>query len=226
VAGTLAEDARDEVDIRLKLDDRGDAAGTFTILLRGRTAQALADALERVVGTDRRDMLRGVVLGWVPWANVNDVALSSSEGSWQVSLRAAISIPGYAQAEAGAWVLPGLEPLHAVFPHGAVGTIGARFASRGSRQSALAIDEALQYHVHRRIELSPAATLRQAPAGIELKADYLQAVRKGRLAAAVLEEDFSLSIPTGMMDTARYKDFAYDARRVDDAFLAATRVAR
>jgi hypothetical protein len=226
VAGALAEDARDEVDIRVKLDDKGNAAGSFTILLRGRTAQALADALERVVGADRRDMLRNVVLGWLPWANVNDVALSSSEGSWQVSLRAVISIPGYAQQEGGAWVLPGLEPLHSVFPHGAVSTIGARFASRGSRQSALAIDDAIQYHVHRRVELSPSAALRASPASIEVKADYIQAARKSRIASGSLEEDFSLSIPTGTLDTARYKDFSADARRIDDAFLAATRVAR
>ena len=57
VGGSSMEDARDEVDIRLKLDEKGNAQGTFTILLRGRTAQSLADALEKVVGTDRSDML-------------------------------------------------------------------------------------------------------------------------------------------------------------------------
>src|SRR6185369_6799699 len=110
----------------------GDAAGVFTILLSGRTAQVLADALEKVVGTDRRDMLRGVVLGWLPWANVNDVALSSSEGSWEVSLRADVSIPGYAQAEGSNWILPGLEPLHTMYPRSGVATLGASFASQGA----------------------------------------------------------------------------------------------
>ena len=68
---------------------------TFTVLLHGRTAQTLAEAFETVVGSDRQEMLRGVVLGWVPWADVDDVAVSSIEGSWEVALRAQIAVHGY-----------------------------------------------------------------------------------------------------------------------------------
>jgi hypothetical protein len=224
VGGASTAEARDEVDLRLKLDEKGNAAGTFTILLRGRTAQSLADALEKVVGTDRNDMLRGVVLGWVPWANVDDVGLSSSEGSWQVSLRALVSIPGYAQAEGSTWVLPGFEPLHAGFPHPFVGTLGATFASRGARESALAIDDAFQYHVHRRLELSPGMKLVSGIPAVEIKDDNVEALRHGKLDGGVLEEEFALSIPTGTLDTARYEQFADKAHRVDDGFQAATRV--
>jgi hypothetical protein len=226
VGGTSTDEARDEVDLRLKLDDKGNAAGTFTILLRGRTAQSLADALEKVVGTDRSDMLRGVVLGWVPWANVDDVGLSSSEGSWQVSLRASVTIPGYAQAEGASWVLPGFEPLHAGFPRPFVGTLGATFASQGARESALAIDDAFQYHVHRRIEWSKGMKLVSHLPAIEVKDENLDAYRRGRLQDGLLEEDFGLSIPTGTLDTARYQQFADKAHKVDDGFQAATRVTK
>jgi hypothetical protein len=222
-ASTTA-DTRDEVDLRLKLDDKGSATGTFTILLRGRTAQSLADALEKVVGTDRDEMLRAVVLGWVPWANVDDVGLSSSEGSWQVSLRASISIPGYAQAEGSSWVLPGFEPLHAGFPRPFVGTLGATFASQGARESALAIDDAFQYHVHRRVELGSALKLASAVPSVEVKDENLEAFRHGKLEAGVLDEDFGLSIATGTLDAAHYEGFADKAHKVDDAFQAATRV--
>jgi hypothetical protein len=224
VSGTSTDEARDEVDLRLKLDDKGNAAGTFTILLRGRTAQSLADALEKVVGTDRSDMLRGVVLGWVPWANVDDVGLSSSEGSWQVSLRASVTLPGYAQAEGSVWVLPGFEPLHAGFPRPFVGTLGATFASQGARESALAIDDAFQYHVHRRIEWSKGMKLASRLPSVEVKDENLDAYRRGQLQDGLLEEDFGLSIPTGTLDTARYQQFADKAHRVDDSFQAATRV--
>jgi hypothetical protein len=224
VGGASTEEARDEVDLRLKLDDKGNAAGTFTILLRGRTAQSLADALEKVVGTDRDDMLRGVVLGWVPWANVDDVGLSSSEGSWQVSLRASISIPGYAQAEGSSWVLPGFEPLHAGFPRPFVGTLGATFASQGARESALSIEDAFQYHVHRRVELASPSKLVGTLPSVEVKDDNLEASRRGKLDAGILDEDFALSIATGTMDAAHYEGFADKAHRVDDGFQAATRV--
>jgi hypothetical protein len=224
VGGTSTEEARDEIDLRLKLDDKGNAKGTFTILLRGRTAQSLADALEKVVGTDRDDMLRGVVLGWVPWANVDDVGLSSSEGSWQVSLRASISIPGYAQAEGSSWVLPGFEPLHAGFPRPFVGTLGATFASQGARENALAIEDAFQYHVRRRVELGAESKLVGALPSVDVKDDNLEASRRGKLEAGTLDEDFSLSIATGTLDAARYEGFADKAHRVDDGFQAATRV--
>jgi hypothetical protein len=226
VGGTSMDEARDEVDLRLKLDERGNAKGTFTILLRGRTAQALADSLEKVVGSDRNDMLRQVVLGWVPWANVDEVGLSSSEGSWQVSLRALVTIPGYAQAEGASWVLPGFEPLHVGFPRAYVGTLGATFASQGARESALAIDSAFQYHVHRRVELDPAfQTIGTLPA-VEQKDDNLEALRRGKLESGVLEEDFALSLATGTLDTESYGKFAENAHRIDDGFQAATRVAR
>jgi hypothetical protein len=220
------DEARDEVDLRLKLDEKGNAKGTFTILLRGRTAQSLADALERVVGPDRSDMLRQVVLGWVPWANVDDVGLSSDEGSWQVSLRAAVTIPGYAQAEGASWVLPGFEPLHVGFPRPYVGTLGATFASQGARESALAIDSAFQYHVHRRLDLDPALKLAGALPAVDQKDDNLEAMRRGKLENGVLEEDFALSLSTGTLDTVTYGKLAENAHRVDDGFQAATRVAR
>src|SRR5207245_777172 len=44
-----AGDERDEVDVRLAVDARGDAKGSLTILLRGRAAQELAEALVRIV---------------------------------------------------------------------------------------------------------------------------------------------------------------------------------
>ena len=43
VEGASGE-AGDEVDLRLALDEKGDAKGTFTVLLHGRTAQTLAEA--------------------------------------------------------------------------------------------------------------------------------------------------------------------------------------
>lgn len=226
VGGSSMEEARDEVDIRLKLDDKGNAKGTFTILLRGRTAQSLADALEKVVGSDRSEMLRQVVLGWVPWANVDDVGLSSSEGSWQVSLRADVTIPGYAQAEGTSWVLPGFEPLHVGFPRPFVGTLGATFASQGARESALAIDNAFQYHVHRRLELDAALKLMGALPAVDQKDDNVEAFRRGKLESGVLEEDFGLSLATGTLDTETYGKFAEKAHRIDDGFQAATRVTR
>src|SRR6185436_14072311 len=119
VEGTSG-DTGDEVDVRLVLDDKGDAKGTFTVLLHGRTAQSLAESFETVVGTDRRELLRSVVLGWLPWADVEDVSVSSSEGSWEVGLRATIAIHGMGRPEGKdgkTWVLAGLEPVHFVFPH-------------------------------------------------------------------------------------------------------------
>ena len=223
--GTGAE--RDEVDIRLVVDAKGDAKGVLTVLLRGRAAQELAQALVRIVGADRQRALRAVALAWVPFANVDDVQLSSSEGSWQVALRAEVSIGGYAQLEGAGtptWILPGIEPLHTVFPRAYTTTLGATYAGQGARENALAINQAIQYHAHRRVELPPGATVARMPGPFDTKSPYLEATRKIAVNSNVIEEEFALGITTGTVPASRYGAFVTDAHKTDDAFLASTRV--
>jgi len=217
----------DEVDLRLALDEKGDAKGTFTVLLHGRTAQTLAEAFETVVGTDRREMLRGVVLGWIPWADVDDVKVSSTEGSWEVALRAEIAVHGYGRPEGKGgktWVLAGLEPVHIVFPRAMVGTLGATYASRGARQNALSIDSPIQYHVHRRLELPAGAKVTRAPQEVDVRGPNLTANRKTTIVGQVLEDNFTLSLPTGTVAADSYPLFVEKVQAVDDGFMAGTRV--
>lgn len=226
VQGASGDAARDDVEIALKVDDRGDAQGSVTVVLRGRPAQGLSDALERVVGTDRREMLRAVVLGWVPWASVNEVSLSSAEGSWEVSLKAQVSIPAFAQGEGKTWVLPGVEPLHAVFPRAHVSTLSATYASKSGRQSALAIDSAQAYRVKRRIELpagvKPVGVLPQ----VSVKHEHLEATRASKVTGSVIEEDFALQVLSGTIAVEAYDKFAQQAKRVDDGFMSGMRVGK
>jgi hypothetical protein len=224
-----AEDAKDEIDIRLVLDDAGNAKGDVTALLRGRAAQEIAEALTRVVGFERERALRNVVLGWVPYANVNEVALSSSEGSWQIALRASITVSSYAQVEQTSasqksWILPGIDPVHYVFPRPGVSTLSSTYASERARESALAIGHAIQYHAHRRIELPSGAKVSRLPGPFEIKGSSLGASRKIAVAGSSIEDDFSLSVATGTIAPKDYAAFVDSARRADDAFLSSTRV--
>jgi hypothetical protein len=218
----------DEIDIRLTVDEKGNARGRLTILLRGRAAQELAEAMMRIVGFEREKALRGVALAWIPFANVDDITLSSSEGSWQVALRAEVSIGSYAQEEGGpanrTWVLPGLDPLHTVFPRPYVSTLGATYASRGGRQTAFAINDAVQYHVRRRVELPPGTTIVRAPGAFELKEGPLEVSRRLAVYGTTVEEDFRLGVATGTIHVEKYGLFASDALRADAAFLAGIRV--
>jgi hypothetical protein len=223
-AAAQGDDDRDEVDLRLRVDARGDAQGVVAVVLRGRPAQGLADALETVVGTDRREMLRSVMLGWLPWANVNDVALTSDEGAWQVALRADVTIPGYAQPEGATWVLPGFEPLHLVFPRPYTSTLGSMYAARGGRQNALAVDTAYQYRVRRSVELPDALPAPERPLTVSVRNDRLEAKRTGAVRGRTVDEEFSLSLTIGTVATADYERFARDAKLVDDGFLAGLRL--
>ncbi|HEU4411123.1 MAG TPA: hypothetical protein VFS43_38075 [Polyangiaceae bacterium] len=225
-ASNAEGDDRDDVDLRLKVDARGDAQGTASITLRGRPAQGLADALETVVGTDRREMLRSVVLGWLPWANVNEVSLASGEGAWQIVIRADLTIPGYAQPEGTSWVLPGFEPLHLVFPRPYSSTLGSMYAGRGARQNALAVDTAYQYRVRRSVELPDGASPPERVHAVEVKNDRLEARRSGAVRGRTVDEEFSLALTIGTVASAEYERFARDAKTVDDGFLAGLRVAR
>ena len=223
-------DERDEVDVRLALDARGDARGTFAVVLRGRDAQELAEALFRIVGAERQRALRDVVLAWLPWANVDDVQLASTEGSWQVGLRANVSVSGYAELEGSkTWLLPGLDTLHWAWPRAHVSSLAATFAARAGRESALAVAAAVQYHVHRRIDLPKGATVARMPGPLAVKTQLIDASRKlavgGDGSAIAVEDDFILEIATGTVPRADYDAFVGAAHAADDGFLATTRVA-
>lgn len=221
-----ATDKGDQIDIRLALDGAGVARGSFSIALHGREAQALADALDTVVGTDRREMLRDIVLTWVPWADVEDVELASNEGSWEVSVRAKIAIFGYSQPETKdgkTWLLPGLEPVH--LSRGFQSTLASLYTSRAGRESALSIERSLQYKVHRRVELPQGAVVVRAPqAKLSVSFAGLEASRTVSSSGGVVEEEFSLDLPTGTVSTGDYDAFAERVRVVDDGFLSGTHV--
>lgn len=216
----------DRVKVALVLDEKGDATGTFEATIRGRAAQALADALERVVGTDRREMLRGVVLGWLPWANVNQVSLSSAEGSWAITIKADIVLPSYAQREGQGWSLPGLEPLHQVVPRPAAATLGATYTTRLGRDSALAVDQAFQYVFERQVTFPSAPRAKGKLPTAAVKDPRLIAAREARLDGKTLTESFSLALTPGTVATTRYDEFAKAVKTTDDGFLATVRVDR
>lgn len=217
---------RDDVVLRLKLDAAGHAKGKATVVLRGRQAQMLADALEQVVGSYREEMLRDVVLGFLPIAHVDEVALTSGEASFEVAVEAEISVPSYAQAEGAGWVIPGVEPLHVTFPHAFAASLGSTFASLAERESALSIDLALQYRIERHIELPEGMKLASELPAFEASGPHLEAARKASLEDGVLREVLTLSMPTGTVPRAEYDAFIEAIRAVDDAFLRGTRFAQ
>jgi hypothetical protein len=226
---TSMEGDEDDIDLRLLVQPNGDAKGTLSVLLRGREAQEIAEMLLRVVGDDRQKALRGVALAWVPFADVDDVVLSSSEGSWQIAVRAELTILSYAEPKGTSksptsWLLPGLEPLHNVYPRPFAGLLGATYAAQGKRQSAFAVSHAVQYRAHRRVELPKGARVTTLPGPIDVKTDHLEASRKISVSGSVIEEEFVLGVPTGTVTSNAYEAFVADLRRTDDGFLAATRV--
>jgi len=221
-----AQAERDEVDLRLTLDDAGNAKGSLTVLVRGRSAQQLAESFVRVVGADRQRALQGIALAWVPFASVDKVELSSREGSWEVAIRADLSVGSYAQDEAGGfWALPGLDPVHIVYPRPYVSTLGNLYTSQSGREGAFAVDRAVQFHVRRRVELPKGAKIVRQPGPFEVRSPELDAQRLMRVEGGVIEEDFLLNLPTGTISKEHYAAFAQDTRRTDDGFLASVRVA-
>jgi hypothetical protein len=220
---------RDEIDIRLVVDEQGNAKGTITVLLRGHSAQDLAEALVRLVGLERQRALRGIALGWVPFATVEKVELSSSEGSWQVAMRADLTAPAYAQLEgtkpeSRVWVLPGMDPVHYVFPRPFVTTLSSTYATQAARESALAINHATQYHVRRRVDLPAKSQIARLPGPFDGKGPLMSAARKISVTGTSIEEDFTLDVTTGTVARDKYEAFVAAAHHADDAFRASTRV--
>ena len=220
---------RDEIDERLVVDEEGNAKGSLTVLLRGRSAQDLAEALVRLVGNDRQRALRGIALAWVPFATVEKVELSSTEGSWQIAIRAELTAPAYAQVEGSkpgsrTWVLPGLDPVHYVYPRPYTTSLSATYASQGARESALAISHAAQYHMRRRVELPAKASIARLPGPFDGKGPLMSASRKISVNGNTVEEDFTLDVSTGTVPREKYDAFVAETHRADDGFRASMRV--
>lgn len=222
------EGEKDEIDLRLVLEANGDAHGDLTVLLRGRAAQEISEALLRVVGFERERALRSIALAWVPFADVDRVALSSSEGSWQVALRAGLTVRAYAAPDgkgpSATWVLPGMDPVHTVFPRPWNSTLASTYAGQGARQNAFSINRAIQYHVHRRVVLPAGTQVVRAPAALEVRTHNLEASRRVTTSTEAIDEEFALSVATGTIAADRYAAFVGDAQRIDAGFLASTRL--
>src|SRR5262249_7065458 len=107
---------------------------------------------------------------------------------------------------------------------GSVGMLGATYASRGARQNALAIESPLQYHFHRRIELPSGATVSRAPGAVDVSDANVSARRKQTVNGLTIEDDFTLSLPTGTVPASRYQVFVEKVQAIDDGFMAGTRI--
>jgi len=228
VEGTTEEDA-DAIELLLDVNDQGQATGTFRAELHGRTAQRIAGALETLVGEQRTNLLRSIVLGWAPWADVREVQLTSDEGSWQIAVTARIAPSSFAEIEdkkLGTWSLPGLQPFHSVLPRPQASTLAARYTAQADRASALAVDAPLYYRVHRRVTLPAGAKLsRPAPTLTMTTADggQLTATRAISQDARGLDEVFELNMPIHVVEASDFDAFVTRLRKVDEGFGFSTR---
>jgi hypothetical protein len=114
--------------------------------------------------------------------------------------------------------------MHWSWPRARVSSLAATYATRAGRESALALAKAVQYHVHRRVELPAGASVARMPGPLEVKAKLVEASRKITVAGSAIEDDFVLGVATGTVSTADYDAFVGVAHAADDGFLASTRV--
>jgi hypothetical protein len=117
-----------------------------------------------------------------------------------------------------------MDTLHWAWPRARVSSLGATFATRAGRESALALSTAVQYHVHRRVELPKGATVARLPGPLEVKSKLVQASRTIGVQGEVVEDDFVLGVATGTVAPGDYDAFVAVAHQTDDGFLAGTRV--
>jgi hypothetical protein len=161
----------------------------------------------------------------VPWADVEDVSLTSTEGSWEITVQAKIAGFAFSQPETKdgkTFLVPGFEPVH--LTRGYASTLAALYASHAGRESALSIERPIQYRVHRRIELPKGTTVTRPAAPLKVASETLRAARSGTYENGAIEEDFILDLPTGTVSAGDYDTFVQGVRTVDDGFLAGTRV--
>ena len=184
----------------------------------------MAEAFARVVGFERQRALTNVVLGWLPYATVDDVSLASGAESWEVVVKAKVRVFGYAEREGKTLFLPGLDALHYGYPSPWTFTLGATFAGQGGRTSALAVNDAHRYRLVRRITLPRGAAVERAPAALREASPNLTASRALKVEGETITDEVALDLPTGTVAVDDYRTFVARAHRVDDALAARIRV--
>lgn len=224
VDASVGDDA-DAIELALTLDANGDAEGSFRAVVRGIPAQRFAGALETLVGEQRTNLLRSIVQGWAPWADVRDVALSSDDGSWQIEVTARLVAASFALAESrdGAhFSLPGFEPFHAVLPAPTASSLTSRYAGQPDRASALSVDTPLFYRVKRTVKLAPGTTVERIAPRFELAEPELVARREVTQRGDVIEETFELNLPVRVVQPEALDGFVDQLKAVDDGFAHGT----
>lgn len=240
---TAFQVGEDEVDIRMALDENGNAKGEITILLRGRLAQELSAAFERVVGQERDRILRSLVSAWVAGATVDEAAYSDRDG---IAVRARFTAGAYAErlntavstnpkAPAGAadkkvtFIVPGHVALH--FDSGGErSTLLERYGDSLAREGTLSVRDAVRYHVRRSIELPPGFTLGRGPGPLHVESAGLRAERSFQVGTgkggSTLVDDVRLSLETQTIEGAQVSAFVDTLRKVDEGLLASERIAK
>lgn len=228
VGGSTEEDA-DSIDIALQLDEHGLAKGSFRADLHGRAAQSVAGALETLVGESRTNLLRSIALGWIPWADIRNVSLSSDKGSWEIAITADIAPSSFAEPEERtqtSWALPGIQPFHSVLPNPHSSSLAARFTAQADRKSTLAVDSPLFFRVHRTVALPANWTITSTPPLLALLADRDSpfAARRSMVErGSVLDETFELNLPVHVIEPDDFEAFSARIRSVDEGFAFSTR---
>jgi len=211
----------DVATIDLGVDDAGNAKGTFALLLKSRDAQDVAAILEEVAGDEIDDALRAYVHGWVPGADITEVKASAE--TWQVMITAKIEIPGLLVPDGTRFAIGGTAPVHGA---GRSMTLGQTYAAQAKRTTALSIRDAIDYTIHRVIRL-PAGTAIATPlpaVDVTDETSSLKATRKVKVDGTTLTEDFTFSLPTGVVEPKKFEAFTANTRLVDDGFLSVIRV--
>ncbi len=216
-----AAEEPDVATIDLSVDETGKAHGTLSVLLRGRDAQDLSAVLEELAGEEREDTLRAYVLAWMPNADVTDVKASAE--TWQILLSAKLEVPNLLVPDGARLAIAGTPPLHS----GArATTLGQSYAAQAKRTTALAIHNATQYAIHRVIRLPKGTSISTPLPAVDVhdKATSLHATRKVKVDGSTIVEDFTFSLPTGVVPVNAFDAFTAVARTVDDGFLSVVRV--
>lgn len=216
-----AAEEPDLATIDLSVDESGKAKGTLALLLRGRDAQDVSAVLEELAGEERDETLRSYVLAWMPQADVLEVKASAE--TWQVTLSAKIEVPALLVPDGTRFAIPGTSPLHG---GGRATTLGATYASQAKRTTALTIRDAILYDIHRVIRLPKGTSISTPLPAVDAKdpGTNMVAKRKVKVDGTTLIEDFSFSLPTGVVAPKAFEAFTDVARAIDDGFLTVVRV--
>ena len=181
----------------------------------------MSRAFETTVGFERERLLREVIKGYAPSADILNISFDEDPSS--ITVVAKVRWYALFEADRDALRLPGVDALHWVFPNGRSSKLRSVYGPLEKRESSLEIYDAANTIVDRKISF-PAGWHVDPCAARRITHVIVETERTCEWAGQTYSDHFKIQLRPGQLRPEVYQTFVAKAAEIDASFLESVKV--